>query len=209
MEDVLSVYSRPYDEKFPVICMDEKPVQLLMDVRKGFKSKKDGIEHYDNEYIRNGTASIFMFTEPLQGWRWTDARERRTRVDWAYEIKYILESCYPQAENVVLVMDNLNTHTIASLYETFPAVEAFSLAERLELHYTPKHGSWLNIAEIELSALGRQCLAHRRIANLEDLRNELRPWCQARNKKQRSVDWHFRTEDARIKLKHLYPSVNF
>ena len=114
MEDVLSVYNRPYDEKFPVICMDEKPVQLLMDARKAFKSKKNGIEHYDNEYIRNGTASIFMFTEPLRGWRWTDARERRTRVDWAHEIKYILERCYPHAEKVVLVMDNLNTHTIAS-----------------------------------------------------------------------------------------------
>ena len=130
-------------------------------------------------------------------------------MDWAHEIKYILECCYPHAERVVLVMDNLNTHTLSSLYEAFPAVEAFSLAKRLELHYTPKHGSWLNIAEIELSALGRQCLAHRQISSLEDLRNELKPWCQARNKKQRGVDWHFRTEDARIKLKHLYPSVNF
>ena len=209
MEDVLSVYSREYDEDAPVICMDEKPVQLLMDARASHKSSENGVEYYDNEYIRKGTASIFMFTEPLNGWRWTDARERRTRIDWAHEIKYILEECYPHAKRVVLVMDNLNTHTIASLYEAFPAAEAFSLANRLEIHYTPKHGSWLNRAEIELSVLGRQCLGHRRISSLEELRNELHPWCRDRNKKQRGVEWHFRTEDARIKLKHLYPSINF
>lgn len=209
MEDVLSVYSREYDEDAPVICMDEKPVQLLMDARASHKSSENGVEYYDNEYIRKGTASIFMFTEPLNGWRWTDARERRTRIDWAHEIKYILKECYPHAKRVVLVMDNLNTHTIASLYEAFPAAEAFSLANRLEIHYTPKHGSWLNIAEIELSVRGRQCLGHRRISSLEELRNELHPWCRDRNKKQRGVEWHFRTEDARIKLKHLYPSINF
>ena len=141
MEDVLEVYSRPYDERFPVVCMDEKPVQIFADFRKGYKSKKNGVLYEDYQYIRNGTACIFLFTEPLIGWRYADAQEKRTRQDWAREIDWLLTKQYPSAEKVVLVMDNLNTHNIASLYDTFPPHQARSLAERLEIHYTPKHGS--------------------------------------------------------------------
>lgn len=155
MEDVLSVYSRPYDEKRPVICMDEKPVQLFASARKSLRSKDGHTTYEDNEYIRNGTASIFLFTEPLNGWRYADAQEHRTREDWAKQIEWLLTEQYPDAEKVVLVMDNFNTHSIASLYQTFAPEKAFNLASRLEIHYTPKHGSWLYIAEIELSALGR------------------------------------------------------
>ena len=208
MEDVLSVYARPYDEDFPVICMDEKPVQLFANARKSLRSADGRIEYEDNEYIRNGTASIFMFTEPLCGWRIADAQEHRTREDWARQIKWLLDEQYPDATKVVLVMDNLNTHSIASLYQTFPPEEAFHLANRLEVHYTPKHGSWLNIAEIELSALARQCIGKNRIPDLATLRNMLQPWYNDRNKKQRGVIWHFTAEDARIKLKRLYPTIN-
>jgi hypothetical protein len=167
LEDVLDVYSRPYAEAYPVICMDEKPVQFFADERKGFRSSKTATEYYDNEYIRNGTGSIFLFTEPLNGWRYADAQERRTRVEWAHQIDWLLTAQYPNAEKILLVMDNLNMHSIASLYETFEPQKAFTMASRLEIHYTPKHGSWLNIAEIELSALGRQCLGTRRIPDLE------------------------------------------
>jgi hypothetical protein len=208
MEDVLDVYSRPYDTFRPVICMDEKPVQFFADARKGFRSSKDGTEYYDNEYIRNGTGCIFLFTEPLNGWRYADAQERRTRVDWAHQIDWLLTKQYPNADKIVLVMDNLNTHSIASLYETFEPHKAFALASRLEIHYTPKHGSWLNIAEIELSALGRQCLGTRRIPDIAILKKELMPWYTNRNHNQRGVDWQFSVYDARIKLKHLYPIVN-
>lgn len=208
MEDVLDVYSRPYDKNHPVVCMDEKPVQFFADARKGFR-KKNATECYDNDYIRNGTGCIFLFTEPLSGWRYADAQEKRTRKDWAYQIAWLLEKQYPNVEKVVLVMDNLNTHAIASLYEAFEPQEAFSMASRLEIHYTPKHGSWLDIAEIELSALGRQCLGSRRIPDLEALRNELVPWYIDRNKKQRGVDWQFSVDDARTRLKHLYPIINF
>lgn len=208
MEDVLSVYSRPYDELYPVICMDEKPVQFFADFRQGKRSEK-GIEYEDYAYIRNGTACVFMFTEPLQGWRYADAQEKRTRQDWAKQIEWLLTEQYPNAKKVVLVMDNLNTHSIASLYATFEPSYAFTLAQRLEIHYTPKHGSWLDIAEIELSSLGRQCLANNRIPDLQSLRKLLEPWCVDRNRKQKGVDWHFSSEEARIKLKHLYPIVNF
>ena len=177
MEDVLSVYARPYDEAFPVICMDEKPVQLFANARKSLRSADGRIEYEDNEYIRNG---IFMFTEPLSGWRIADAQEHRTREDWAKQIKWLLDEKYPDATKVVLVMDNLNTHSIASLYQTFPPEEAFRLANRLEIHYTPKHGSWLDIAEIELSALARQCIGKNRIPDLMTLRNMLLPWCNDR-----------------------------
>ncbi len=207
MEDVLTVYSRPYDEEYPVICMDEKPVQMLANARKSFRSKDGRIEYEDNEYIRNGTASIFMFTEPLNGWRHAQALERRTREDWAGKIAWLLDTQYPSAKKVVLVMDNLNTHTIASLYQTFEPKRALELAGRLEIHFTPKHGSWLNIAEIELSALGRQCIGSQRIPDLETLNKLLEPWYVDRNKKQRGVDWQFTTEDARVKLKCLYPII--
>lgn len=208
MEDVLAVYSRPYDEEYPVICMDEKPVQFFADVRKGFRSSKSGTEYYDNDYIRNGTGCIFMFTEPLNGWRFADAQERRTKTDWAKQIAWLLDEQYPSAKKIVLVMDNLNTHSISSLYETFEPKRAFGFASRLEIHHTPKHGSWLNIAEIELSALGRQCLGTRRIPTLEILQHELRPWFKSRNDKQCGVNWQFTTSDARVKLKHLYPMIN-
>ena len=207
MEDVLEVYSRPYDETHPVVCMDEKPVQFFADFRKGFRSGKDGIQYEDYQYIRNGTACIFLFTEPLAGWRYADDQERRTQQDWAKQIDWLLMEQYPNAEKVVLVMDNLNTHSIASLYATFPPQHARVLAERLEIHYTPKHGSWLDIAEIELSALGRQCIANNRIPNLTKLRDLLHPWASSRNSNQKGIDWHFSTNDARIKLKHLYPVV--
>ena len=148
MEDVLSVYSRPYDKDYPVICMDEKPVQLFANARKSIRSKDGRIEYEDNEYIRNGTASIFLFTEPLNGWRFADAQEHRTKEDWAKQIEWLLTEQYPDARKVVLVMDNLNTHNTASLYQTFEPQYAFELASRLEIHYTPKHGSWLDMAEI-------------------------------------------------------------
>ena len=209
MEDILEVYSRPYDEKYPVVCMDEKPVQLLAEARNGITSQSTGIRYQDNEYVRNGTCSIFLFTEPLAGWRSTEAKEQRTRIDWAESIKWLLDVQYPDAEQVILVCDNLNTHKIASLYEAFPPDEALRLAKRLEIHHTPKHGSWLDIAEIELSALGNQCLSKRRISNVKELNEELSAWNTERNTAQRGVNWQFTTADARIKLKHLYPILNF
>ncbi|MDJ0304513.1 IS630 family transposase [Dehalobacter sp.] len=209
MENVLEVYSWPYNEDYPVICMDEKPVQFFADTRKGFRSRRNAAGYYDHEYIKNGNGCIFMFTEPLQGWRYADAQEHRTKIDWAKQIAWLVEDQYPRAKKIVLVMDNLNIHSVASLYDAFEPKRAFEIANRLEIHYTPKHGSWLNIAEIELSALGRQCLESRRIASLELLRKELKFWFVDRNKKQRGIDWHFTTDDARIKLKRLYPIVNF
>lgn len=187
--------------------MDEKPIQFFADFRKGFRSKRNGISYEDYQYIRNGTACIFLFTEPLSGWRYVDAQERRTRQDWAKQIEWRLTEQYPDAEKVVLVMDNLNTHSIASLYATFPPQHARELAERLEIHYTPKHGSWLDIAEIELSALGRQCIANSRIPDLPALRALLAPWAAARNEFQKGVDWQFTTDNARTKLKHLHPVI--
>jgi hypothetical protein len=207
MEDVLSVYARPYDSKKPVVCMDEKPYQLLSHARTPIPMQPGAPRREDNEYIRNGTCSIFMFTEPLGGWRHAEALPQRTKKDWAHQIQWLLYKEYPEAEKVVLVMDNLNTHTISSLYEAFPPEEAFRLAQRLEIHFTPKHGSWLNIAEIELSAMAIQCLGSRRICDIETLNSELASWHIRRNKSQKGVDWQFTTSDARIKLKRLYPLV--
>ena len=209
MEDVLSIYARPYNEEYPVVCMDEKPLQLIDNTRQSTTSKDGRITYVDNEYVRNGTAAIFLFTEPLSGWRYADARLQRKREDWAKEIEWLLKEQYPNAKKVVLVLDNLNTHNPASLYQTFPPEYARKLVERLEIHYTPKHGSWLDIAEIELSALGRQCLANNRIGTIEELRDLLKGWYVERNKKQKGVDWQFTMEDARIKLKHLYPKLIF
>jgi len=209
MEDVLEVYSRPYDETLPVICMDEKPVQLLAQAREGFTSNSTGIRYEDHEYIRNGTCSIFLFTEPLAGWRHAEAKQQRTRKDWAERIKWLLDERYPNVQCVILVCDNLNTHNIASFYEAFEPEEALRLAKRLEIHHTPKHGSWLDIAEIELSALGNQCLYKRRISSVENLNEELLSWNTERNAGQKSVNWQFKTADARTKLKHLYPILNF
>ena len=204
MEDVLAVYARPHDPVVPVVCMDEKPYQLLAHARDPVPARPGRDAREDSEYVRHGTCSIFCWVEPLAGWRRVDAQPRRTRVDWAHQVQQLLTIDYPGAAKVVLVMDNLNTHGIGSLYEAFAPDTAFGLAQRLEIHYTPRHGSWLNIAEIELSALTRQCL-DRRIDNLDVLNTELAAWQSATNSDQRQVRWHFTTEDARIKLRHLYP----
>jgi len=210
MEDVLEVYERGHSEDYPVVCMDEKPFQLLDERYHPIPmSPANHIQKYDCEYERKGTCSIFLFTEPLAGWRYSTALAQRTRLDWARQIKWLLDQQYPKAKKVVLVMDNLNTHSIASLYKTFPPQEAFRLAQRLEIHYTPKHGSWLNIAECELSALSIQCLGQRRIPSIPDLNLELSAWNSARNVSQKGVVWQFTAPDARIKLHHLYPDVVF
>jgi DDE superfamily endonuclease len=204
MEDVLAVYARPYDVARPVVCMDEKPYQLLGHARDPLPAAPGRDLREDSEYVRHGTCSIFCWVGPLRGWRRVDAQPRRTRIDWAHQVQQLLTLDYPDAEKVVLVMDHLNTHTIGSLYEAFEPGEAFALAQRLEIHHTPRHGSRLNIAEIELSALTRQCL-DRRINDIAVLNTELAAWQQATNTQQRQVEWHFTTNDARIKLRHLYP----
>ncbi len=205
MEDILAVYARPHDPDRPVVCMDEKPYQLLAHARDPIPATPGHDRKEDSEYVRHGTCSIFCWVQPLAGWRRVDAQPRRTMRDWAHQIQRLLTVDYPDADRVVLVMDNLNTHTIASLYQAFDPATAFALAQRLEIHHTPKHGSWLNIAEIELSALTRQCL-DRRIDDLTVLNTELAAWQHATNTTQRQVDWQFTTADARIKLRHLYPS---
>jgi hypothetical protein len=205
MEDVLEVYARPHDPKAPVVCMDEKPYQLLGHARDPIPATPGHERREDSEYMRCGTCSIFVWAEPLAGRRRVIARQQRTRIDWAHEVDHLLNVDYPDVERVVLVMDNLNTHTIGSLYEAFEPAKARALAERLEIHHTPRHGSWLNIAEIELSALTRQCL-DRRIDNIDVLNAELAAWQNATNTDQRQVQWHFTTSDARIRLRHLYPA---
>jgi len=205
MEDVLSVYARILDPARPVVCMDEKPYQLLAHARDPIPAAAGRDLRVDSEYLRHGTCSIFVWVQPLAGWRRVHALPQRTRRDWAGQVKELLTVDYPDADVVVLVMDNLNTHAIASLYEAFEPEEALALAQRLEIHHTPKHGSWLNIAEIELSALTRQCL-DRRISDLDVLNTELAAWQAATNADQRQVDWQFTTDDARIKLRHLYPN---
>jgi hypothetical protein len=208
MEDVLEVYSRPYNETHPVVCMDEKPYQLLDDEYPPIAmSTTNHIKKVDCEYLRKGTCSIFMFTEPLGAWREAHALPQRRAVDWANQIKWLVDEVYPDVEKIVLVMDNLNTHKISSLYKFFPPEEAFRISQKLEIHYTPKHGSWLDIAEIELSALSLQCLNDRRIATIEELNSLLKQWSCNRNTMQKGVSWHFETDDARIKLKHLYPII--
>lgn len=206
MEDVLDVYQRPYNHAYPVICMDEQPTQLIKETRQKIKAEPGQVECIDYEYERNGTAANFMFTEPLGGWRKVNVRQRRTAVDWAQEMKELLDVDYPEAEKIILVCDNLNTHKTASFYEAFKPDEARRLIRRLEIHYTPKHGSWLNIAEIELNVFTRQCL-DRRIPDLQTLKDEAKAWYCERNQKQKSVDWQFTTDDARIKLKKLYPKI--
>ena len=187
MEDILDLYAQPFDESFPVICMDEKPIQLLEEAREPIPMKTGKPIRQDGEYIRNGTCSIFLFTEPLADWRHVTVSERRTKIDWANQIRDLLEVYYPDTPKIRLVMDNLNTHSISSLYEAFSPAVARRLAKRLEIHHTPKHGSWLNVAEIELSAMTRQCL-DRRIPDLIPLRFELSAWETVRNKSQKGVD---------------------
>ena len=204
MEDILDLYHRPYDPDVPLICMDEKPVQLLGESREPLRATLHNPSRYDYEYIRNGTASIFLFTEPLKGWRKVNALRQRTKVDWARDVKDLLEIDNSNARKIILVCDNLNTHTIGAFYAAFPPEEASMLVKRLEIHHTPKHGSWLNIAEIELSALSRQCL-DRRMDNLILLGQETKMWEIIRNQAQKPVNWQFTSENARIKLKRLYP----
>jgi hypothetical protein len=206
MEDILEVYALPYDEEYPLICMDEQPCQLLGERYAPVPAKPGKVKKQDYQYTRNGTCSIFMFTEPLGGWRHVCATERRTKQDWAHQIRELLEVHYPKAKKLRLVMDNLNTHTISSLYETFPAMEALRLTKRLEIHYTPKHGSWLNVAEIELSVMTRQCL-DRRIPAIEELQRQISAWEAQRNAQTKNVQWHFSTDNARDKLLWLYPKI--
>ena len=204
IEDVLDVYARPHDPAAPSVCMDEKPYQLLGHARGPIPAAPGRDRKEDSEYVRHGTCSIFVWVEALAGRRRVKARRRRTRLDWAREVEHLLTVDYPEAERVLLVMDNLNTHSLGSLYEAFEPATARALAQRLEIHYTPKHGSWLNIAEIELSALTRQCL-DRRIDDIDVLNTELTAWQNATNADQRQVQWHFTTRDARTRLRHLYP----
>jgi len=204
MEDVLDIYEMPYDPDLPVICMDEKPYQLLGEVREPLPMRPGDDAKFDSEYKRNGTCSIFVFVEPLRGYRYVNVRDQRTAIDWAAEIKYLLTECYPDNNKIILIMDNLNVHAISSLYKKYPAPEARAYAKRLEIHYTPKHGSWLNIAEIELNVMTRQCL-DRRLDNIEELSSELMAWNTQRNESIAKVNWHFTTIDARIKLTSVYP----
>jgi hypothetical protein len=203
MEDILEVYHRPYDPKRPVVCLDESSKQLIGEVSPPIPAAPGHPVLMDDEYVRNGVAEIFLDVEPLAGARNVAVTERRTKIDWAEYVKNMLDERYSEAEKVVLVMDNLNTHNISSLYEAFTPKEAFRLAQRLEIHHTPKHGSWLNIAEIELSVLKRQCLPAR-IPDIELMRKMIAVWNRERNTKQTPVIWQFTTADARIKLKRLY-----
>lgn len=207
MEEVLETYAKPYDPARPVVCMDEQPVQLIREARTPIEATLDHPRRVDYEYERAGTANIFMFTEPLSGWREATARESKTKVDWAHETARLLEGRYANCEKVILVCDNLNTHTKGAFYEVFEPARARSLVRRLEFCYTPKHGSWLNIAENELSSITRQCVAGRRIGDLKTLRQQIRAWSADVNDTQRGVDWQMKVDDARCKLKSVYPRI--
>ena len=206
MEDVLDVYKRPFNLKRPMVCLDETSKQLIGETRIPVPAFPGQPARYDYEYKRNGVANLFMIFEPLIGRRRVKVTERRTKTDWAYCVREMVDQTYPDAEQIVLVMDNLNTHNKSSLYEAFEPAEAKRVADKLEIHYTPKHGSWLDMAEIELGILGRQCLS-RRIENMKQLKKEVSAWEKTRNTKKARVDWQFTTADARIKLKKLYPSI--
>jgi len=205
MEDVLEIYKLPYDAKRPLICMDEMPKQLLADKREPLSSQAGTPARQDYEYERNGVADLFMLFEPLQGKRFVEVTEKRRKVEWATVMKQLSDVQYPQAEKIIVVLDNLNTHSPSAFYETFEPEEARRLVERFEFHFTPKHGSWLNMAEIELSVLQRQCL-DRRLPDQDTIKREVAAWEQERNQHAVQVNWRFTTADARIKLKKLYPS---
>lgn len=207
MEDVLETYAQPYNAAFPVVCMDEQPVQLTEETRKPIAATKKHAQRIDYEYTRAGTACLFMFAEPLSGWRKVTTRPRRTKIDWALEMEKLIRTRYANAEKIILVCDNLNTHTRGAFYEAFEAKKARELVRRIEFRYTPKHGSWLNIAENELSSMTRQCISGRRFGSIKTLRKETSAWANASNKKQRGVDWQFTIGDARVKLKSLYPNL--
>jgi hypothetical protein len=206
MEDVLEVYHRPYDEKRPLVCLDEASKQLICETVQPLPAEPGQPERFDYEYVRHGTANLFMISEPLLGWRAVQVTERRTAKDFAEVLRWLVEDVHDEAEKIVVVMDNLNTHKLASLYEAFPAEQARRIAEKLEIHHTPKHGSWLNMAEIELSVLARQCL-DQRIESREKLREEVAGWELDRNEQQVEIKWQFTTADARIKLHRLYPVI--
>jgi transposase len=207
MEDVLDVYKRPVDPNRPLVCFDESPEQLVSETRQALPMTPGQLEKYDYEYRREGVSNLFMFFAPLQNWRCVKVTERRTKVDWAYCMRDLVDVHFPQAEKIVVVQDQLNTHSPACLYEVFAPAEAKRILDRLEFHATPKHGSWLNMAEIELSVLNRQCL-NRCIPSQPILARETEAWALQRNNKQTTVNWHFTTQDARIKLKRLYPSID-
>jgi hypothetical protein len=207
MEEVLETYAQPYNPQCPVICMDEQPIQLQREVRTPISATDKHPKRIDYEYERAGTASIFMFTEPLAGWREVAVRPRRTKVDWAMEMARLLEGRYAHCERVILVCDQLNTHTKGAFYEAFPAQRARQLVRRVEFRHTPKHGSWLNIAENELSALTRQCVSRRRFGDMEALQQETQAWSTDINCTQRGVDWQMRIDDARCKLISVYPKI--
>lgn len=207
MEDILTVYKRSENPVEPVICMDETSKQLIKETREQVAARPGRPTRYDYEYERNGVKNLFMFYEPFAGRRYLAVTDRRTKLDWAIQIRYLLDVLYPTARKIILVMDNLNTHSGASLYEAFTPEEARRLLDRLEIHYTPKHGSWLNMAEIEFSVLARQCL-DRRIPDKPALTREVAAWQQERNRTGAKVNWRFTTTDARIKLKHLYPTLS-
>lgn len=203
----MEVYKRPYDESHPLVCMDESSKQHIKEVRTPIPAEPGQLERYDSEYERNGVSNLFIFFEPLAGQRYIEVTDSRTAIDWAYQIRDLLDIRYSNAKQVTLVMDNLNTHVPASLYKAFEPAEARRLLDRLEIHYTPKHGSWLNMAEIEFSHLSRQCLDHR-IPDQETMRKEVDTWVQQRNQNPKPMDWRFTTEDARTKLKRLYPTID-
>lgn len=205
MEEILDTYEEPYDSNIPVVCMDEQPVQLHKEVRQPIAATKKHACRVDYEYERCGTASLFMFTEPLAGWRQVTARPTRTKVDWALEMEQMLNGRYKDATKVILICDNLNTHTKGAFYEAFTPEKARNLVRRMEFRYTPKHGSWLNAAENELSSMTRQCINGRRFSSITKLRSETAAWSEHSNRKQKGVDWQFQIKDARTKLKSLYP----
>ena len=206
MENILNVYKQAHDERHPGVCMDESSKQHLRETRKKLPMEPGKPERYDTEYERNGTSNLFLFFEPLRGWRRIDVTARRTAEDWAIQIKKLVDEDYPEAKKIQLVMNNLNTHTGASLYKAFEPAEARRLLDKLEFHYTPKHGNWLNMAEIEFSLLSRQCMSER-MADREYLTQEVAAWVENRNSSKSEMNWRFTTADARIKLKHLYPSL--
>ena len=207
MEDVLDIYALSYNKLIPVVCMDEQPVQLLNEKRRSISATQKHAKRVDYEYERAGTACLFMFTEPLSGWRKVSARPQRTKVDWAFEMEELLRTKYADAEKIILISDNLNTHTRGAFYEAFPAEKAREIVKRIEFHHTPKHGSWLNISENELSSMTRQCLKNRRIGDIETLRKQTEAWATSTNTKQRGVDWQFTIGDSRRKLKSVYPQI--
>lgn len=207
MEQVLDVYQRPYDPRYPVVCMDESSKQCVKQTRPVLPMRPGQPERYDAEYERNGVAHLFMFCEPLAGQRQVRVTDNHTALEWAEGVRLLVEELYPQAQKITLVMDNLNTHTGASLYKAFSAEHAHRLLQKLEFCYTPKHGSWLNVAEIEFSVLSRQCL-NRRLGDIDTVRRQASAWSASRNARDSRVDWQFTTDNARIKLKHLYPVLS-